>query len=496
MSMQAPEFRSKSVGTHPLTVFVFLWACQALVHQEFFQIWIRPPMISGWIVTIAAVLVLLRPRAMLLFAVMLAASITYNVSKLPFVANHILVDSLIDFTILAALGWTLLRRGVRPGPLLELDPRTADDVYARFAPVVRGMVIVMYSFAFVAKLNVDFLDANVSCTSVMYGRDILHRFPFAPDTHWARVVSIWCTVVIEGAIPALLFFRRTRVAAIAIGLPFHLMLGVIGHRTFSGLVYAAYFLFVDRRFLGALGFWSERIVGRLGVESTRRALTAARWLVPAAIATLVAFATMGISQAGVGPLRLPLDRIPMLVWIFWSLVMMGVYFRGIVSASAPTVPTGSTGSRPASPGLLWGMVGMVFLNGMNPYVGLKTETSFTMYSNLRTEGGGTNHLFMPSFLRIAGFQEDLVEVLDSSNPRLRVFAGGNYLLTYFEFRRLASGIEGDFTVTYLRNGDRRSFVRKEGFVSDPELVQPHPLLLAKLLYFRPVRKSNDGTCPH
>jgi hypothetical protein len=485
-----------STGPHPLTVFVFLWACQALVHQEFYQIWIRPPMISGWILTLAAVCVLLRPRAMLWFAVMLAASITYNVSKWPFVVNHILVESLVDFTILAALGWTLFRRGVPPGPLLELDPRTADEVYARFAPVLRGMVIVMYAFAFVAKLNSDFLDANVSCTAVMYGRDILHIFPFAPDTHWARVASLWGTIAIEASIPALLCFRRTRVAAIAIGLPFHLMLGLIGHRTFSGLVYAAYFLFVDRRFLGALGFWSERIGRRLGVESTRRALTAARWLVPAAITTLVAFATMGISQIGIGPLRLPLDRIPILVWILWSLLMMSVYFRGIVSPADRTVPTGSPEIRPASPGVLWGMVGVVFLNGMNPYVGLKTETAFTMYSNLRTEGGGTNHLFMPSSLKIAGFQEDLVEVLDSDNPRLREFAGGNYLLTYFEFRRLASGIQGDFTVGYLRNGDKRSFVRKDGVASDPELVQPHPVLLAKLLYFRPVRKNNDGRCPH
>ena len=481
------------VGTHPLTVFAFLWACQALVHQEFFQIWVWPPMLSGWIVTLAGVAVLLRPRSMLLFAALLTSSIVYNVLRWPLVANHILVESLCNITILAALGWTLLRRNIRPETLFELDPRTADDVYHRFSPVLRGMLVVMYFFAFVAKFNSDFLNVDVSCVSVMF-KDLLHRFPFVPDTRWARYAALWGTVAIEAAIPMLLCFRRTRPAAIVIGLPFHFMLGLIGYRTFSGLAYVLYFLFVDRRFLEALGFWSEWVVRRLGAKPVRSALTAARWLVPVAIGILIAFAATDLSHAEVGPFRL--YRIPWIIWILWSLAMMSVYFRCLASASGQRDLAGFAQTRPVSPGLLWAMVGLVFFNGMTQYIGLKTKTSFTMYSNLRTEGAVTNHLFVPSWLKIAGFQGDLIEVLDSEHPRLRELVEENDFLTYFEFRRLVSGIDGDFTVAYVRNGEERSFVRKDGLASDPELAQPHPALLAKLLYFRSISRDEYMGCKH
>ena len=83
----------------------------------------------------------------------------------------------------------------------------------------------------------------------------------------------------------------------------------------------------------------------------------------------------------------------------WLLVSRGL--GASFSGSAP-------GRLALAPALLIFPV-LVLFHGFSPYLGLRTVPAFSMYSNLRTEGGLTNHWFMPSrALRVAGFQEDLV----------------------------------------------------------------------------------------
>ena len=43
---------------------------------------------------------------------------------------------------------------------------------------------------------------------------------------------------------------------------------------------------------------------------------------------------------------------------------------------------------------------LVFLNALTPYVGLKTQNSWTMYSNLQTEPGRWNHSLIPEVVRL------------------------------------------------------------------------------------------------
>jgi hypothetical protein len=142
------------------------------------------------------------------------------------------------------------------------------------------------------------------------------------------------------------------------------------------------------------------------------------------------------------------------------------------------------------------MPALLVLNGMSPYLGLKTETSFSMFSNLRTEGKQPNHLFVPSWIKLTALQDDLVEVSASDNRVLQDYANSKSLLPYFEFRRECSGIRGDFWVDYRRNGVRVHFDRTKNVSSDPALVKPQPWLLTKLLVFRPVDAGPHAHCSH
>ena len=66
---------------------------------------------------------------------------------------------------------------------------------------------------------------------------------------------------------------------------------------------------------------------------------------------------------------------------------------------------------------------IVFLNGFLPRLGVKNIQVMAMFSNLRTEGGKTNHLFIPSSFQLSDNFKDLVTVKGSNLRRLNQFSG-------------------------------------------------------------------------
>jgi hypothetical protein len=351
------------------------------------------------------------------------------------------------------------------------------------------MVVLMYAFAFLAKLNPEFFDPEVSCVAVMYD-DLLRRLPFLHESIAMRRLSIWGTVVIELALPLLLAFPRTRRHGVMLGVPFHLMLGAIGHRTFSGLACAVYSLFIMDDLVLLAGRVRDALVLRYG---RARLLGLGRVLAVVAcvgILLLVAAARAGLYREGFGPLRV--YRVAWIVWGLWTVAVGITYAAAWWNARGEPPPR-----RPApAPAWLHVMTALVVLNGASQYLGFKTETSFTMYSNLRTEAEFSNHFFLPA-LRLADYQDDLVEVLDTDHPALREHVERDEWITWFEFRRLTSETDADFHVVYRHgDGEPREFRRAGGVANDPELARPHPLLARKLLYFRPVSRAECAPCRH
>ena len=472
-----------------LTVFAWLWACQALVHQEFYSSWLHQADPRGWIVTCLATATFLRPRSLVLFCGLLLSSIVYNVAKWPFVVNHILLESLINATILAAVASVYASR--RGSGLSNSELR--EHVVSRFAPVMTAMVTVMYWFAFVAKLNADFVNPDVSCVTAMYG-DLHRRFAFLPDTRVAHSVSIGLTLLVEGLIPLLLTFRRTRPVAVLIGLPFHFVLGLVGHRTFSGLAFAVYgLLALDQltAFLqSACDVWQSRTTERQRTALSVMAVVA----VTTAVAGLVSADLLGQFRSKLGPVAI--YQVPWLIWIAWSFVIGGLLTFAIIRGwRTRTSPSGTAGS--ATPAWLWASVAVVVLLGLSPYLGLKTETCFTMYSNLRTEGKWNNHFFMPA-LKVGPWQTDLVKIVKTDHPALKSYIEHGDLMTYFELRRLVHQTPATqpFSITYERHGAVHVIERTDKGLSHSAGPDPHPEWLGRLLYFRPVSTDDCMPCRH
>jgi len=480
--------RASTHGPGRLTVFAFLWACQALVHQEFFPRWASEGDLWGWILTAFALATLVRPSAIWLFTGMLVSSVVYNTLEWPFVVNHILVESLINLTILGAIAGTLLSEG---GSRIRVTGAARERIYFRMAPVVKAMLVLMYYFAFVAKLNRDFVNPDVSCVVAMYG-DLLRRFPFLPPAQSVGEIVIAMTLVVEAAIPVLLTFRRTRYFGVLLGVGFHFMLGLIGHRTFSALAIALYGLFCMEELVVLVGavrhrltrWWSDEVRATIYYILSSASILG--------VALLIGAFLTGHFRSGIGPLAV--YRVPWMIWILWF-GALGVTFAACAwlhfRRGQPLSRTFAT----AAPAWLWLMVLPVALNGMSQYLGFKTETCFTMYSNLRTEGGVNNHFFMPA-LRLASYQDDLVRIVSTSIPELEPFTHRGEVLAAFEMRRVLGGVPGDFEILVERHGQLQEIFRRGDLSADSDLLRPPPVLLAKLLYFRPVSTAGHAPCQH
>ena len=142
------------------------------------------------------------------------------------------------------------------------------------------------------------------------------------------------------------------------------------------------------------------------------------------------------------------------------------------------------------------LVGLLIANGFSPYLGLKTESSFAMFSNIRTEGGRSNHLFIPNY-QLFDYQKTLVEVVESTDSRLDRARETNRVLPYYELMRRMqrlrnAGIEA--RVTYrTQDGQSHSLSTT---TDTAELRNEPPFLVRKFLTFRPVETEEVVPCGH
>lgn len=126
------------------------------------------------------------------------------------------------------------------------------------------------------------------------------------------------------------------------------------------------------------------------------------------------------------------------------------------------------------------------VNGLAPYAGLKTQTGFTMLSNLRVLGSQPNHLIMPASFRIS--HPKLIEIIASNNESFAIYAERPLLITELEFQRKASEIKKDFLVTCIYLGEEITLGRIDGNLTDHPLLAPQAWLKMKFLRFKDVSK--------
>ncbi|TXK50491.1 hypothetical protein FVR03_04730 [Pontibacter qinzhouensis] len=460
-----------------LAVFSFLWGMANLFHLLSFPYVVSLDDPFSWVVGIFAFFVVLWPRSLALLFLMLCFSLTRTFRWMPDTPNHILFEFVLNTALLLCICYACLsffNKNRKMPDLRNLALR--EQVFTAFAAPARVSLLLLYFYAVLHKLNYDYLNTDISCSSVLL-TSFGDRLPFLPTNQPAQLGAIYGTLVVEAAIPLMFCFRRTRAAGIFLGLGFHYFLSLHPHDglySFSSLLFSLFFLFTPPAFTTELNKLLLSSSGKVR-QPLRLLLKALVLLVAAAI--LVRWAG-AINFAG------------FLIWlVFGAFVIMIYTVQAVAQPATETMFAAYFSIRPAA---LWVFPALVLFNGLNPYLGFKTQTSFSMFSNLRTEGGYSNHLFIPGSLQFTNLQHDLVDVVESDLEELQRYKQEDQYLTYFELRRLVSShLNKDFYVNFLRNGQLQGLRVENGIADQPDLALPHAYLTSKFVRFRPIDK---GAC--
>jgi hypothetical protein len=256
-----------------------------------------------------------------------------------------------------------------------------------------------------------------------------------------------------------------------------------GFYDFSGMIFATYFLYSSYSFSTTVYAAYRRLPAlRNRLKQRFAQLTLLN------VALLLGALLVGLALLTVLTKRF--DDYFRLLWGAYSFVFILLFLLSLTRHSDKQPER--TFALPALAFLLFPV--LVFFNGINPYLGLKTESSFAMFSNLRTEGGITNHFFIPASAQVFDYQKDMVEVVSSTDPKLQKVAKEQKLMTYFMFKNHVAA-DRPAQVTYIRQGQQRVFTLASASPDDDLLRKSSPIL-RKLLGFRAITKTEPQPCQH
>lgn len=419
--------------TSPERLFARMWAAAALAHlagNPFYgAVWPHPTTVGFVLlgVGVTAVTTLVRPArgTMLALVALVPLSAALEVPRL---GNHWLLAGAVSLAYLVTRGrWEL------------------------FTPAARWSLLVFYSFAAFAKLNRGFFDPTTSC-AVFYADQALTAAglpglaPGSPQA-WAAILG---TILAETSIPVLLAAPPTRRVGVFLGIGFHGLVSLnLGQHfyDFTAVLLPLFVLFLADDDAEA----AERTIASVPVYWRRLASAG--------------IAAFGLLITGVHVTPYPaspwlLRRLTFLPWLLY------LVFVAALAARARTAARPSWRLAPATAVI----VTLVSVNGLTPYLELKTAFGFNMYANLVTANGGSNHLLVRRTLAVRRDQERPVEIIASSDQRLAAYATQGYLLPWPSFRAFLAA-HRDISVTYRREAETLTLER----ASDrPDLVAPVP----------------------
>lgn len=457
-------------------VFACLWAFAILIHQGR----------AGWFAALSfdvalnlcALWVLLRPSPKALVVLAGVQLVTFG-WHLPFETNHWWLFTFGDAAILlSALAFALRKR-----------PLDESGWLGDFAPTLRLHLLLLYGFVTLAKLNLGFLNPELSCSTTMYNW-LVGKLPLLPKASTAGPLAIYGTLVIEGCIIAALAWRRSRPITLLLGTLFHFVLGVNGFYNFSASLLPLYALYVSPELL-------ERMFAEVhGVPRVAALVDRARILVqhPRAVPVVLGAALVAMAAIELGvsdmDLRRRASRLGFLaVWFVVTVALTAVLalalYRTRAAATSPLrfAPAGA---------LLWATPVLIVFNGLCPYLGLKTESSFAMFSNMQTEADLWNHVVLPKSMRIFHFQDDLVSIVSSDHPDLAAAAKEGTRFVWHGFQGFALA-HPDTVAAFDYKGVRHGPGR---LGDDPDIQQKPSFLRRKLLWFRDVPLPERNACSH
>ncbi|MEZ5324874.1 MAG: HTTM domain-containing protein [Verrucomicrobiales bacterium] len=408
-----------------------------------------------------------------------AAQVAQTLFLLPDVPNHRFIMFFVNVALVIAIVQAHDSKRFN-----RLRGSLSETVFRSFVPFARFAVIAVYGFAALAKLNYDYFNPGHSCCTKFYG-NILDWNRLLPRAEAIGSLMILATVVIELSLPILLMWSRSRVLGVVVGLAFHLALSldlVKLFLNFSATMSALLILFLPGDFYCVfIEKWRALRNGTSDLRVVSRLCAATLILhVPLVITCIFVTEDKQISQVYISALGI--------IWWSYSLSLLIATFAYLRMVRNGEFRHNSTPTIPFRAPLVI-VAPLVIINGCSPYLGIKTRTSFNMYSNLRIEADYSNHLFMPESADLLGNLSDTVSIVETDDPQLKEFEKSTVKLTYFEFSSHVAN-RRDLNVVYRRGEELLTY---RGRRLNNGVYAPH-WILRKLLLYRPVGDGVEEGC--
>jgi len=343
--------------------------------------------LHGSLIALCAVLLVL-PRLWVLYPLLFLALSLLLASYSLRLSNHLIAAWFMGLLLcLDLLFQSPGLRGLAPTPF--------------FLSGVQIVVGLTYALAFLHKLNPEYFSPEMSCGSYLGCEYLEHRVNIrAPGLLKIQgFLSIYAILALEGVIPLLFLFPATRPLGILLAVLLHLPLGFLVHVHFAAVMYAGLTAFV------APTDWPRVLASAFALSRTKLIL-----LFLLGLYLGHRFGSYGYKR------HLP---------AYLHQLFFGVYFLCAFAVSLTLLHGGPLrttfdwgGAAPRA--LLLVLTAAYVLNGLGPYLGLKTNFSFAMFSNLRPDPW--RHLLWRAAWRPLHARYVRIETIEG----LPHFAGGNW----------------------------------------------------------------------
>ena len=364
------RIRNFTIRNEAVLLLLTLFNCALLMtfHDMF---WSRKIMVGALFVSVAI--------SFINFRIWVATIVTISISfiffaiRFPRLANHATIEFFIEIAILSLLFFRFFNWKVK------IPPQFIGYLF-------RVAVVTIYFYTGFHKLNTDFFNPCVSCVNEI-NNYILGNFignkVIIPDS--VSLLFQYATIVIEMILPFGLFFHQTRKITAILLLIFHFYLNFAVYADFSAL---ALFLI-----LGSILDYESKTMNQKIIQSLKYYV----------LFTLLAFATRQLMiKYNFNPYYFGFieGSIFNIGWI----IFMYLFFKNYESK---TYSYQKNFTLPLSVCFI-----LISFWTLRTYLGLGNSGNLTMFSNLSTEKGSSNHLLINTkYTKIVNLEEDNVLIL-------------------------------------------------------------------------------------
>lgn len=413
------------------------------------------------VIFLLAVSLLLDPKSTLKLILISVLSSIQWVGFLPRMPNHWMIIGLVSVAVFMV--WTSFRLS---------SSKHNSNWFGSAERILRLSFVICYGAAALAKWNSGFMNLSASCSVTLAERELGW---LGLNINFSDLVFFpWLIASIETMIFIFLLLPKTRFLGVLTASLFHLTLSLTPISQGLGFTYTLWPLL--------LLFLPDQSLANLKVyASTLRRFTTFK--LDIGILKFLTILLWGyiFFKYLIYPDRNQFDEL--FIWLLR--IVAGLIIALLVAMAAWAGRKSERKSKffSISGVAQYLVLVVVLINVLSPYIGLKTHSTMTMYSNLKVEGGETNHYFLP-IVSMFPFLSDTVSVKATNLDALSRGLGSDLDLTWIELQRIMSS-NPEFGIAYERDGETYVYERAS---ENSELTAPHPIIL-KLLSNRAVSKT-------